>query len=397
MNMGMIKNNICPVCSSAEVWQFMEILQIPVYCNVLLSTKAEAMNVEKGDFRLGFCCDCGHIFNLSFNHELLEYSQGYENSLHYSPRFQLYAEQLASDLITRHGLRNRTVVEIGCGKGDFLRLLCRLGGNRGVGFDPSYEAQLDDEPYDENIRFVQDYFGVDQPTYAADLICCRHALEHIPLPTEFLRGLRETIGDAEGTAVYFEVPNGLYTFRDMGIWDLIYEHCSYFWTGSLSRAFELAGFKVDVTQETYESQFIGLEASISPEVQLENKRLDRRLGEIKQYVVDFKHLYNQKISLWATWLDEMQTTGTRVAVWGGGSKCGSFLNVLQVAKTCPVVVDINPKKHGKFIPGTGQQVIPPEGLVEYQPEVVILMNPIYEEEVTRLMRSLGIEAKILLA
>ena len=68
----------------------------------------------------------------------MEYTQSYENSLHFSPGFQKFAADLADRLITRYNLRGKDVIDIGCGKGDFLKLICARGGNRGVGFDPSY-------------------------------------------------------------------------------------------------------------------------------------------------------------------------------------------------------------------------------------------------------------------
>jgi hypothetical protein len=51
------------------------------------------------------------------------------------------------------------------------------------------------------------------------------------------------------------------------------------------------------------------------------------------------------------------------------------------------VVDINPHRHGRFIPGTGQQIVAPSFLKDYQPDQVIAMNPVYlreiEEELAR--------------
>jgi hypothetical protein len=40
---------------------------------------------------------------------------------------------------------------------------------------------------------------------------------------------------------YLEVPNGLFTLRDLGIWDLIYEHCQYFTAASFVAVVEAFG------------------------------------------------------------------------------------------------------------------------------------------------------------
>jgi hypothetical protein len=60
----------------------------------------------------------------------------------------------------------------------------------------------------------------------------------------------------------------------------------------------------------------------------------------------------------------------------------------------PYVVDINPHKQGAFMPGTGQQVVGPESLVEFQPDTVILMNPVYRDEVSRQLVSLGLAPEL---
>ena len=66
-------------------------------------------------------------------------------------------------------------------------------------------------------------------------------------------------------AIFFEVPNGLFTLRDKGVWDLIYEHISYFTPASLARAFALSGFEVLDLQEAYDGQYLCLEAAVAPD------------------------------------------------------------------------------------------------------------------------------------
>jgi hypothetical protein len=81
-------------------------------------------------------------------------------------------------------------------------------------------------------------------------------------------------------------------------------------------------------------------------------------------------------------------------LWGGGAKAVGFLNLLKVEDAISYVVDINPHKHGLHLPGTGQKIVGPEFLKEYQPEIVILMNPIYRQEVEGQLRELGIGAEV---
>ena len=80
----------------------------------------------------------------------------------------------------------------------------------------------------------------------------------------------------------------------------------------------------------------------------------------------------------------------RTALWGGGSKGVSFLTTLDVREGIDYAVDINPRRHGTFIAGTGQQIVAPEFLQKYRPAVVIVMSPIYLPEITAQMERMGV-------
>ena len=249
----------CIVCGSTRIERLISLDDVPIHCNVLWPTREEARRAPHGDLQLGFCTVCGHVFNTAFDPALMEYTQEYENSLHFSQRFQSYAEGLAERLVQRYGVRDKNVIDIGCGKGDFLALLCSLGNNRGTGFDPSYEPEHMRSPSADRMTIVRDFYSPEYSSYKADLITCRHVLEHIQHPREFVETVSRSIGGRTATILFFEVPNVLYTLRDMGIWDLIYEHCSYFSGCSLSRLFMESGFTVLDQSELYEGQFLGID------------------------------------------------------------------------------------------------------------------------------------------
>ena len=217
-------NTACPVCQTAAPKTFLDLKNLPIYCNLLWADQAEARDCPKGNIRLVFCEHCGAITNADFDPSLLGYSQDYENSLHYSGRFQTYAKELAERLVEQHQLRGKKIVEIGCGKGDFLVSLCQLGNNTGIGFDNSYVKLPEHVALGSQVTFVQDFYSEKYAEYQGDLVCCRQVLEHIQQPADMLEPVRKTIGDSEDTAVFFEVPNALYTFDNMMIWDIIYEH-----------------------------------------------------------------------------------------------------------------------------------------------------------------------------
>ena len=146
---------ICPICESDLVEPLVEISDMPVHCNLLWLTNQEAVAATKGNISLGICRNCTHIYNYQFNPVLMDYEKEYENSLHYSKVFQAYAENLANHIVNDFGIRNKKVIEIGSGQGDFLSLVCEIGNNEGIGFDPSYTPSSDDpRECENNPRFL---------------------------------------------------------------------------------------------------------------------------------------------------------------------------------------------------------------------------------------------------
>jgi SAM-dependent methyltransferase len=326
----------------------------------------------------------------------MEYTQAYENSLYFSPCFQSYAESLAARLIERHNLHDKDIIEIGSGKGEFLTLLCELGDNRGVGFDPSYVPDPEANATTERITFVQDFYSELYASYKADLICCRHVLEHIHPPRDFLSSVRHSIGNRTTTVVFFEVPNVLFTLRDLGIWDLIYEHYSYFSANSLRRLFTLCGFDVSDLTEAYAGQFLCIEALPGENSTDSPHSSTDDLGEMTARVVAFADEYRNKVETWERHIKQMTQLGQRAVVWGGGSKGVTFLNMLKIQAQIKYVIDINPRKQGMYVAGTGQQIMAPEFVQDYQPEVVIVMNPIYESEIRQLVKHLDLTPEFMI-
>ena len=84
-------------------------------------------------------------------------------------------------------------------------------------------------------------------------------------------------------------------------------------------------------------------------------------------------------------------------IWGGGSKGVAFLTTLGLEEEVEYVVDVNPYKQGMFMPGTGHEVVGPDFLRSYRPELVVAMNPVYLGEIAGELSSLGVEAELVAA
>lgn len=372
----------CPVCGGSDPTPVLEAAGVPVFCNVLWQTREEALAAPRGDISLVFCERCGVIRNAAFDAELVRYSPGYENSLHSSATFRQFAEELARRLVDTYALRDKRIVDIGSGRGEFLELLCAGTGNEGVGFDPSYGGF---EERTSGVTIVPEYYSEAHAGTPADLICCRHVLEHLEDPGQLLALLA-----GSSAPVYFEVPNGEYMLREAAIWDVIYEHVSYFTRPALRQLFARFGFKTLDVGASFGDQYLHIEAARNGGTPRESASG----ADLVPLVAEFARRRAEKVATWTSRLATYHADGRAVALWGTGSKGVTFLNVVPGADRIQAVVDLNELKHGRFVPGTAQEVVGPAGLVEHSPDVVLATNVLYVDEIGAELRKLGLTADV---
>ena len=377
----------CLICGSKSLLDLLQVSGVPLHCNILWPTREGALRAPRGDIDLVFCTQCGHTFNRAFKPAAMQYGDQYENSLYFSPRFRRYSEQLVVRLTTQFELRDKAIVEVGCGSGDFLRALCRDGRNRGIGFDPSY-VPPDPTPH---VTFRTDLYSAKYSDVKADFICGRHVLEHLADPPDLLVDIRKALPRITRSYGYFEVPNADFLFEGGSVWDIIYAHASYFSRTSLVNLFENAGFEVLRAEPYFDNQFLGIDFCTANDHSQDMLPVLPPPGLLPS-VARLPKLYKNTVAYWTEKVKNLSAAGRRVVVWGGGAKCVSFLQAVAGTCSIPYVVDINPRKHRQFVPGSGAEIVPPEFLTQFRPDVVIVMNPIYRNEIQATLDGLGLRS-----
>lgn len=369
----------CPLCHHADSRPFITRESVPVHQNLLMADAGAARAATRGDLELRSCPACGFVWNSAFRSELLEYGQDYENTQTASPSFDRYVDSLV-DALVADGVTGRDVVEVGCGKGYFLERLCERGGNRGTGFDPSYVGP--DETQGGRVRYVREFYGSATSARSVEVVVCRHVIEHVPKPVSFLSQIRAALDQSPAAVVYFETPDLLWILAGTVIWDFFYEHCSYFTTGALRYAVEREGFRVTREASLFGGQYQWLEA-VAEEAPVAAPRLPEA-SRVEQ-VVALARRYAREVPARFAALErriESLAANGGVAVWGAGAKGVTLVNLCDPERRrVACVVDINPRKQGRFVPGTGHPIVAPEALAEKGIRHVIVMNPNYEQEV----------------
>ncbi len=367
----------CPVCAGVELVEVLDLGRLPTLPNARVDDPELARSVPVGDLQIVACEHCAHLFNRRFDEAAIGYDVRYDNSLHFSPTFVAHAAELVDRLRTTFDLDGSTIAEIGCGSADLLTMLCEASAARGFGFDPSVDPDRPALKRSPRVTLSATSYPLDG-SLRPDLLLSQHVLEHLADPVAVLATTAATL--AAGGNCYHEVPNGEQILRDTAIWDLIYEHVSYFTTVSLREALRRAGLCPTNVGTAFADQYLWVTARLSavngpvPDP----VAVEEILGDARR----FGERSRQALERAAEQLDDALRRGP-VVLWGAGSKGISYLNLVDPHGMIAGVVDVNPRKVGTYVPGPGHRIGGPADVPGWAPATVLVANPVYIAEISR--------------
>jgi SAM-dependent methyltransferase len=275
------------------------------------------------------------------------------------------------------------VVEIGHGDGSFLAALAELRPEgRYIGFDPNGASKGQGAV---ELRAAMFDPVEELPVLKPDLLISRHVLEHLTNPLGFLQRLCFAAGQfGLRTLAYLEVPcidRVLDTGRTV---DFYYEHSSQFTTESFTRMLNRCAVTIEDIAHGYDGEVVyGLVWMAGDAAQIE------RSGK----AFDFAAAARESQSVIGEQLDQLHRSGKRVAIWGGTGKAAAFIARYNAdAERFPIVVDSDRAKVGMFVPGTGQEILFRDYLIDYPADVVIIPPQWRARDIIAEMRRHGIQS-----
>jgi hypothetical protein len=377
----------CHACDEPAVDAFYRVAATPTSSISLVPDRQVAANWPMGEVDLGICAVCGFIQNSAFDQAHIDYTQPYEESQAASPTFRAFAADTARMLDERFDLRGKTLFDVGCGKAEWMALVCRLLDMRGLGIDPSYVPGRADPEDEARYEVLVEFFDESLTHLTGDLVSCRHTLEHIQDAKRFTRLLYESTLRTPGGGLFVEVPDSKRILTEGAYWDVYYEHCSYFTAGSLQSLLHRIGFRDVHVTLGYGDQYLLATARTDGE-----HRPGEPVEPLLLLAESFAERARSEVQRWRDTVDRVLESGRDVVVWGATSKAVGFM--AAVARPVVAAVDINPAKHGSFLPGTGTPVIAPEDLAGMDPGLVVIMNPIYRDEIAADLDRVGVSATV---
>lgn len=329
-----------------------EVEGLPVFQNKMYPDRLTATNCPKGNMELVQDHETGLIYNAAFDSSLLEYDKDYQNEQAHSNVFKHHLEDVKT-IIDKY-CTDRTVIEVGCGKGYFLEYLSQAGYDV-TGVDPAYEG--------DNPKILKEYFD-ESLGLSSRSIVLRHVLEHIVEPYSFLTSIAKA-NHNEGL-IYIEVPCFDWICEHKAWFDIFYEHVNYFRIADFQRMFG----HVHESGHVFGGQYLYIVAD---------------LASLKSPVCTTEDIFDLPLDFMAGIKDVCSlVSDSNNAVWGGASK-GVIFSLYMQRNNINVshLIDINPAKQGKYVGATGLKVLSPEDAMNElkEGENIFVMNSNYLEEI----------------
>lgn len=380
-----MKSKNCPVCNSLKNTVLLNRKKVSVFQNRLFNSRESARNCQKGDLEILVCEDCGFVFNVSFDKSIDLYDQNYNNTQEISELFKKYLDSSINYLISGGGYdaHPSKVIEIGCGRyAEYLKLIAKALKDTPqiIGYDPASNNNSN-----ETIKIFPRYFDFEHEECSdMDWLISRHVVEHLSNPMSLFKNVYGLNPNNEKSVAFFETPDACWILKNNVIFDFFYEHCSLFSSASILKIGQLLNIEICELKNVFNGQYMWIflknRSSIS-----KNYSFNRELENVLQLAASYKQHESVIFEKIAQLLEKKRLNGN-IAIWGAGAKGNTFLNLFDKEQTIiNCVVDINPQKWGKFISGTGHEIISPENLIKRKINTVIVMNSNYFQEIKNLI------------
>lgn len=311
----------------------------------------------------------------------------------FSTSWLAHCERYVAAMAKRFSLGSDShVVEVAANDGYLLQYV-KAHGIPCTGIEPT--ASTAAAARARGIPIVEDFFGIRlaQELAAkgkqADLMVANNVLAHVPDINDFVAGFT-TLLKPQGVAT-FEFPHLMRLVNENQFDTIYHEHFSYLSLGTVGRIFAKAGLDIfDVEEHPTHG------GSLRVFVQRADSGKQPRSGSVDDllsreaeagmlnaaYYADFQARADKVKNDFLSFLLQAKRDGMRVAAYGAAAKGNTLLNYAGVRPDLiSFVVDRNPAKQGKYLPGSRIPIVAPELLAERKPDYVLILPWNIAEEV----------------
>jgi protein O-GlcNAc transferase len=353
----------CPACGHHVAVPFYDGGEQPLATVAWPRSAADARAMKRLPLEFLRCVDCGHVYNCRFDYAEVPYSKKPNLMFNQGAVWSDHLRQIR-DLILRVLPDQPIVVEVGCGEGHLLRALAaERPQGRYIGFDPSNAINTGNGLIEGRRELFDPARHLAE--LRPDLIISRHVLEHLMNPLGFVQAISFAASwENIETRLLIEVPCIDHVIRLRRTVDFFYEHNSNFTMTSLERLLRRCASDVEVVARSYNDEVVYGIAQF--------RCRDDQVRFATEAAAFSERATGNRKALRAD-IDRLAESGRRVAIWGGTGKAAAFINQFGLdARRFPLVVDSDLEKAGTYVPGTGQEILYRDFLLQYPAEMIVI-------------------------
>ncbi|MCH9807444.1 MAG: class I SAM-dependent methyltransferase [Alphaproteobacteria bacterium] len=313
------------------------------------------------------------------------FSEDYAYFSSFSTSWLKHSEDYVAKMVERFGLgADSMVVEVAANDGYLLQYV----KGRDIpcyGVEPT--ASTAAAAREKGIEIVEEFFGVEQAKKLAaegrqaDLTAANNVLAHVPDINDFAGGFAALLK-----------PNGVSTFEFPHLLNLVthtqfdtiyHEHYSYLSLTAVSTFFEANGLSVFDVEEipthggslrVYAQRSDTKAHETSPRVGAMMAREKEEGVPTIDYYQGFQARTDKVKDDFVNFLIESKREGLKVAGYGAAAKGNTLMNYAGVhADLMPYVVDLNPNKQGKYLPGSRIPIVGEDHLKADKPDRIVIL------------------------
>lgn len=310
------------------------------------------------------CMGCGLV---QFDCEPVDYYRDVIRAGGYSKTMVELRRYQYKHLIEAYHLEGKRFIEVGCGQGEFLKVLREFPVEvHGMEHDPRLVELARAQGLDVTEGFTESG-EILFPGGLYDVFLSFNFLEHQPDPNGMLQAIYRNLGD--DAVGLITVPSFEYIMEHSSYYELIRDHIAYYTFDTLLPLLERNGF------QTEECEVINRD-TLSVIVK---KRPQMEAGNLMECYVNLKKEMD-------TYMKYLEAWNKKVAVWGAGHQGFTLAATTSLGKQARYIIDSAPFKQGKFAPSSHVPIVPPEHFYDYPVDAIVITAPGYTEEIASCIR-----------
>ncbi|MBX2812796.1 MAG: class I SAM-dependent methyltransferase [Myxococcales bacterium] len=379
----------CRACGCNNTQPVLLLGDMPL-ANAFAKTAKQARMLERYPLELVFCEQCC-LLQITKTIDPTALFKDYMYFSSYSDTMLSHARDLVQRLVVERYLNSDSlVIEIASNDGYLLKNYVELSVPV-LGVEPAKNiARVAEEG---GVPTLVEFFDASLGSRLAsegrraNIVHAHNVLAHVPKTNEFVQGIRHIL-DPKGVAVV-EVPYAIDLLRGRAFDTIYHEHLFYYSLASLDHLFGRNGLTIrDVEHVDIHGGSLRLmvdtrQSDVRSQAfyALQNEEIRWGVSSYQAYENFAKHVEKLRDNL-KNMLGCLKGRGKSIAAYGAAAKGSVLLNYLELGPdTIDFVVDRNPHKQGKFMPGVGIPIRETSYLAEAQPDYCLLLPWNFAEEI----------------